>query len=356
VYQVRKRATGRIMALKAMRKHLVITELNVEGARNEREALESISHPFVVRLHCAFHDHGRLYLLMDWHNGGQLLALLEDHSPFLESEARFYLAELVLAIHYLHSHGIVHRDLKPENVLLNSVGHVVVTDFGASKISSDKGDIRTDSWVGTEMYMAPEQIKGQQYGRVVDWWAVGVLSWEMVTGSNPFYHTNPEQVASKVEKKKLMLPQHLEPATHALLKGLLTRDPAKRLGMGGSKQVMDHVFFAKAKGFSWANALAMVHTPPFVIDDLQDEMNTSRVNASYTSLPAVLSPVSPSLLSVDHHQLFKGFEWTSPLYSPAFRSMATPMSPPTVLDLSAGSEAEEASEVGGIPIPAARAR
>ncbi|KAJ1464545.1 kinase-like domain-containing protein, partial [Baffinella frigidus] len=94
--------------------------------------------------------------------------------------------ELVLAIHYLHSHGIVHRDLKPENVLLNSVGHVVVTDFGASKISSDKGDIRTDSWVGTEMYMAPEQIKGQQYGRVVDWWAVGVLSWEMVTGSNPF--------------------------------------------------------------------------------------------------------------------------------------------------------------------------
>ena len=166
VYQVRKKSSGRIMALKAMRKHLVISELNVEGTRNERSVLEQIQHPFIVRLHCAFHDSGRLYLLMDWHNGGHFLRLLQEKSPFNEHETRFYLAELVLAIEGLHSHGIVHRDLKPENVLVDCLGHLVVTDFGASKIAveheEEDGDIRTNSWVGTEMYMAPEQLQVRQ--------------------------------------------------------------------------------------------------------------------------------------------------------------------------------------------------
>jgi serine/threonine protein kinase len=268
----------------------VIDELNVEGARNERDVLESVQHPFIVRLHCAFHDHGRLYLLMDWHNGGQLLArappprpldppprprgrprardvrgggsaggplaVLGGRGAVLPRGAGARYRAPPCARHCpprpqgdppraprpapprRAAHGGAGGG-QPENVLLNSAGHVVVTDFGASKIAHDReggGDIRTDSWVGTEMYMAPEQLRGEQYGRVVDWWAVGVLAWEMVTGSNPFYHSNPAQVASKVEKKKLMLPSHFSAGTHALLKGLLTRDPAKRLGKQGAHQ------------------------------------------------------------------------------------------------------------------------
>ncbi len=222
VYQCRKKSSGRIMALKAMRKHLVIEELNVEGTRNERSVLETIQHPFIVRLHCAFHDTGRLYLLMDWHNGGHLLRLLHEKSPLSENETRFYLAELVLAIEGLHEQGIVHRDLKPENVLIDCRGHLVVTDFGASKIAlaheaEEDGDIRTNSWVGTEMYMAPEQLLGLVYGRVVDWWAIGVLAFEMLSGENPFYHDNPEQVAIKVQRKKLIYSKHLSGPCVSLL-------------------------------------------------------------------------------------------------------------------------------------------
>jgi serine/threonine protein kinase len=267
VYQCRKKSSGRIMALKAMRKHLVIEELNVEGTRNERSVLETIQHPFIVRLHCAFHDTGRLYLLMDWHNGGHLLRLLHEKSPLSENETRFYLAELVLAIEGLHEQGIVHRDLKPENVLIDCRGHLVVTDFGASKIAlaheaEEDGDIRTNSWVGTEMYMAPEQLLGLVYGRVVDWWAIGVLAFEMLSGENPFYHDNPEQVAIKVQRKKLIYSKHLSGPCVSLLKGLLTREPERRLGKGGPQEVKSHPFF-KHKGFKWQAIYDRTVEPPF---------------------------------------------------------------------------------------------
>ena len=267
VYQCRKKSSGRIMALKAMRKHLVIEELNVEGTRNERSVLETIQHPFIVRLHCAFHDTGRLYLLMDWHNGGHLLRLLHEKSPLSENETRFYLAELVLAIEGLHEQGIVHRDLKPENVLIDCHGHLVVTDFGASKIAleheaEEDGDIRTNSWVGTEMYMAPEQLLGLVYGRVVDWWAIGVLAFEMLSGENPFYHENPEQVAIKVQRKKLIYSKHLSGPCVSLLKGLLTREPERRLGKGGALEVKSHPFF-KHKGFKWQAIYDRTVEPPF---------------------------------------------------------------------------------------------
>ncbi|EKX37921.1 hypothetical protein GUITHDRAFT_40080, partial [Guillardia theta CCMP2712] len=263
VYQVRKKISGRIMALKVMRKHMVIEELNVEGTRNERSVLESVMHPFIVRLHCAFHDSGRLYLLMDWHNGGQLLKLLDEHSPFTEAQTRFYISELVLAVEELHARGIVHRDLKPENVLIDSHGHLVVTDFGASKISCIDEDVRTNSWVGTELYMAPEQLEGKVYGRVVDWWAIGVLCWEMLVGENPFYHKNADQIAQKVLKKKLVMPKYLSGPAHSLLKAMLNRDPEKRLGKNGAGEVKQHLFFSGAKGFSWKKIFEKVDGPPF---------------------------------------------------------------------------------------------
>lgn len=344
VYQVRKKKSGRIMALKAMRKHLIVEELNVEGTHNERSVLESVQHPFVIRLHCAFHDHGRLYLLMDWHNGGHLLKLLHEHAPFMEKEVRFYMAELVLAIEGLHSRGIVHRDLKPENVLLDSNGHLIVTDFGASKISAkDDEDIRTNSWVGTVLYMAPEQLMGKVYGRVVDWWAVGLLCWEMLTGDNPFYHENPEQVAARVQKKKLHLPSHFHSDTHTLLKALLNRDPEKRLGCKGTADVKGHAFFSKAKGFSWTDSYEKKHTPPFYVPGLHENPDdVSQVDDHYTSVPAVMSPVDPTLLSPNAQEQFKGFEWVSPLYSPAVSRMPVPDLLPTQLDLAEPADLQPA--------------
>mmetsp|Transcript_9513 Transcript_9513/g.14929 ORF Transcript_9513/g.14929 Transcript_9513/m.14929 type:complete len:353 (-) Transcript_9513:204-1262(-) len=266
--------------------------------------------------------------------------------------------------------NIVHRDLKPENLLLDSAGHLVVTDFGASKISTIDGeDIRTNSWVGTELYMAPEQLLGKEYGRVVDWWATGVLCWEMLTGENPFYHQNPEQVAAKVQKKKLSLPSHFGPATHSFLKGLLNRDPEQRLGKKGADDLKKHPFFAKAKGFSWRRILEKEDEPPFVIPELQeDPENVSRISDHYINAAPVLSPVSPHHLSPSSQALFAGFEWVSPYYSPAVRRMPNPAEMPSPLDLSFSAADErprfhqELSDVTeelvveaekGIPIPTA---
>ena len=287
------------MALKAMRKHLVISELNVEGTKNERSVLEQIQHPFIVRLHCAFHDSGRLYLLMDWHNGGHFLRLLQEKSPFNEHETRFYLAELVLAIEGLHAHGIVHRDLKPENVLLDCHGHLVVTDFGASKIAvaheDEDGDIRTNSWVGTEMYMAPEQLLGLVYGRVVDWWAIGVLAFEMLSGDNPFYHENPEQVALKVQKKKLVYSKHLSGPCVSLLKGLLTREPDRRLGKAGAVEIKSHPFFLH-KTFKWQKIMDRTEPPPFELGDSLVLLCFFRVAVSHSSPKLSLERMLRALL------------------------------------------------------------
>jgi len=342
VYQVRKKISGRIMALKVMRKHMVIEELNVEGTRNEKSVLESVMHPFIVRLHCAFHDSGRLYLLMDWHNGGQLLRLLDEHSPFTESQTRFYISELVLAVEELHARGIVHRDLKPENVLIDSHGHLVVTDFGASKISCMEEEMRTNSWVGTELYMAPEQLEGKVYGRVVDWWAIGVLCWEMLVGENPFYHKNSEQIAQKVLKKKLVIPKYLSGPAHSLLKTILNRDPERRLGKNGAGEIKEHLFFSGAKGFSWKKVYDKVDEPPFKNTELlENPESLSQISDSYTSRPAVLSPLlAPGMsLSPKSQALFSGFEWVSPFYSPAVMA-SLPILAPTTIDLGTAHEAQ----------------
>jgi len=206
---------------------------------------------------------------------------------------------------------------------------LVVTDFGASKIvveGEDEGDIRTNSWVGTEMYMAPEQLLGLVYGRVVDWWAIGVLAFEMLSGDNPFYHENPEQVALKVQKKKLVFSKHLSGPCVSLLKGLLTREPEKRLGKEGAPAIKTHPFF-KHKGFKWQDIMDRRISPPFELGTAGDADAATRVHEKYSCRTPVLSPLESTLLSPKSQALFTGFEWVSPYYSPAIHSRRTPTSP-----------------------------
>ena len=199
-------------------------------------------------------------------------------------------------------------------------------------LQGEDGDIRTNSWVGTELYMAPEQLTGQVYGRVVDWWAVGVLSFEMLAGDNPFYHENPEQVALKVQKKKLTFSKHLSGPCVSLLKGLLTRDPQKRLGKGGAREVKAHSFFVH-KGFKWQSILDRAQLPPFDLGTQDDANSALRVHERYTSVTPVLSPVGSKLLSPQSEAQFAGFEWVSPFYSPAIASSRPPPVSPRKLDL-----------------------
>jgi len=153
----------------------------------EREILEKFDHPFIMGLEFAFQDATRLYLIMEFVNGGELFYHLRQHKGgFGEERARFYAAEIVSALEYLHKSGVVYRDLKPENVLIDSEGHVRLTDFGLSKGGLESNDGLTESFCGTPEYLAPEIIRDREYGYSVDWYSFGLVLYEMLTGMNPF--------------------------------------------------------------------------------------------------------------------------------------------------------------------------
>ena len=157
----------------------------VQQTRTERAILEAVQHPFVVKLFYAFQDQQKLYLILEYAQGGELYNYLATERMFPEDTAAFYVAELVLALNHLHSNvGVVYRDLKPENCLLDHTGHLLLTDFGLSKVSEDGG--RCKSLLGTPEYMAPEILQGKSYGFEVDWWSLGALTYDLITGSPPF--------------------------------------------------------------------------------------------------------------------------------------------------------------------------
>eukprot|EP00291_Cryptomonas_curvata_P029838 CAMPEP_0172208048 /NCGR_PEP_ID=MMETSP1050-20130122/34223_1 /TAXON_ID=233186 /ORGANISM="Cryptomonas curvata, Strain CCAP979/52" /LENGTH=758 /DNA_ID=CAMNT_0012887531 /DNA_START=382 /DNA_END=2658 /DNA_ORIENTATION=- len=322
VFQVRKKDTSLILAMKCMRKDCVMKD-NFRGTKNERHILSSVRHPYIVNMHYAFQCKGRLYLIMDYFPGGQFLDLLQHHAPFNPDAYTLYTGEIVLALAELHGRGIVHRDLKPENILVDSQGHLVITDFGCSKMSDENGSVRTASWAGTELYMAPEQLQKAEYGAEVDWWALGALVWEMCTGANPFYHSNRKVMHNNILKKKLVLPSWLHASVHSFLKALLSRDPAKRLGTaGGAVEVKGHAFF---KGFNFKSLMARELPAPLRSHAKSGDMaDTSGHSDRYTKARPMLSPVpSPAILSSSNQALFCDFDWCPDLPAQAAPSTAT---------------------------------
>ena len=148
--------------------------------------MEKFSHPFIMKLQFAFQDSHHLYLIMEFVNGGELFYHLKKDKKFTEARAKFYAAEIILALEYLHDNGVIYRDVKPENILIDSEGHIRLTDFGLSKGGLDMSDGRTESFCGTTEYLAPEIINSKTYGYSVDWYSLGLVIYEMLSGHNPF--------------------------------------------------------------------------------------------------------------------------------------------------------------------------
>ncbi|GJN91640.1 hypothetical protein Rhopal_004663-T1 [Rhodotorula paludigena] len=243
VHLVRSQHNQRSYAIKVLSKERVVKMKQVEHTNSEREMLERVRHPFLVNLWGTFKDSKNLYMVMDFVAGGELFSLLRKSQRFPDPVAKFFAAEVALALDYLHSLDIIYRDLKPENILLGADGHVKITDFGFAKHVPDI----TWTLCGTPDYLAPEIVQSRGYNKSVDWYALGVLMFEMLAGYPPFFteDSNPMRLYEKIIAGKIRYPAYFTPEAKDLLKSLLTNDITKRFGnlANGSRDIFGHVWF-----------------------------------------------------------------------------------------------------------------
>jgi serine/threonine protein kinase len=247
------------VAIKVLRKDKVVKMKQVEHTNYEKNILDVIRCPFIVNLLGSFQDAKNLYLVLEYVRGGEMFTHLRKASRFTDEVARFYAAEVVLAWEYIHTRNIVYRDLKPENLLINADGHLKVTDFGFAKKIED----RTWTVCGTPEYLAPEIILSRGYGKAVDYWALGILIYEMLVGYPPFYDDDPYEIYEKIVACKVRYPAHLKPAAKDLIGHLLQPDITKRYGdlKNGINDIKNHKWFT---GIDWEALKQLKVDPPFV--------------------------------------------------------------------------------------------
>lgn len=267
-------------ALKILRKAEIIRLKQVNHIKAEKSILARVNHPFIVNLQASFQDDEYLYMLMEYVIGGELFTQLRKSNRFSDEHSRFYASEIILALKYLHKKNIVYRDLKPENLLIDKEGHIKITDFGFAKHVND----RTYTLCGTPEYLAPEIITSKGHGKAVDWWAVGVLIYEMLCGAPPFDADNPVEIYKAILKGVSEVdfdPQFFTPDARALITKLLDDDVANRCGCGkdGPKEIMNQPWF---RTMNWQQCINRKLAPPFrpVVKSENDTSNFDRYSDS----------------------------------------------------------------------------
>jgi len=306
VLQVRKKDNRKIYAMKVLNKKSIIEKAEVDHTKAEQSILQKLCHPFLVNLNYSFQTPEHLYFIMDYINGGELFFHLQNDKKFPEDRVRFYAAEIVCGLEYLHSCGILYRDLKPENILLTSDGHICMTDFGISKEGLHTDDSRTATFCGTPEYLAPEVLEGNGYGKAVDWWSFGTLVFEMLNGLPPFYAPDVQQMYAKIMSAKLVMPPSMSHDARSLIEELLVRQPEKRLS--DPAKIKGHPFF---KGINWDDLVRKEITPPF-IPPVKDAEDYSQIDRTFTSEEAALSHEEGSAISDADQANFSGFTYSAP--------------------------------------------
>lgn len=241
--------------MKVLKKSNLLERNQIDHTKTEREILQHVSSPFLMTMHFAFQTEEKLYMVMDFLNGGELFYHLRREQRFSEDRIRFYAAEIILGLEALHKAGIIYRDLKPENILLDDEGHIRLTDFGLSKQGIFKlNQDQTYTICGTPEYLAPEIVMGEGHGKAVDWWSLGTLLYEMLVGRPPFQNSNKMQLLYTIATRKIdfgpIQKAPSSPAFYNLLRKLLHPDPARRLGGSESDatEIKKHPFF---EGINW---------------------------------------------------------------------------------------------------------
>ena len=307
VFLVREKATGVLFAMKVLKKDYIIKKNQVEHTKTERSVLGNVHHPYIVGMAKAFQTSDKLFFVLDYCAGGELFFHLGKVGRFPEERAKFYAAQITLALQYVHSQDIIYRDLKPENVLLDAKGNVRLTDFGLSKEGVSDHSTGANSFCGTPEYIAPEVLLRLGHGRAVDWWSLGALLFEMITGLPPFYSRNRETMFEKIMKAELVFPPGMSEAAKDILSRLLVRDPNYRLGSGetDAQELKSHPFFSDVDWNDLEKGNVQAPWAPAVYGSL----DTSQFDAEFTSMNPIVSPDVRGAYFGSLEKAFEGFSF-----------------------------------------------
>lgn len=298
VMLVRQKSNNQVFAMKVLRKDVVLAKGELAHTLTENNVLAKCSHPFLTSLKYSFQTPDHLCFVMEYVNGGELFMHLRKSKSFSEERVCFYGAEITMAITYLHENGIVYRDLKLENILLDAEGHIKITDFGLSKEEMKFGSTTT-TFCGTPEYLAPEVLEDCEYGRAVDWWGLGVIMFEMMTGNLPF-NAPPgdwDRLFQAVLTQEIVFPPSLSAPARDLLSRLLVRNPQLRLGGGlhDGLEVLEHPFFSSLDLLKLRQRKLAAPFVPVV----GSETDVSNFDPYFTREPVRLTPPDQSAFSRD---------------------------------------------------------
>uniref|UniRef100_A0A8D0HL11 Protein kinase C n=1 Tax=Sphenodon punctatus TaxID=8508 RepID=A0A8D0HL11_SPHPU len=306
VLLVRLKKNDQIYAMKVVKKELVHDDEDIDWVQTEKHVFEQASsNPFLVGLHSCFQTTSRLFLVIEYVNGGDLMFHMQRQRKLPEEHARFYAAEICIALNFLHERGIIYRDLKLDNVLLDAEGHIKLTDYGMCKEGLGPGDT-TSTFCGTPNYIAPEILRGEEYGFSVDWWALVVLMFEMMAGRSPFdiITDNPDMNTEDYLFQ--------EGFTNQNNSRIILLDPKERLGcqlQTGFSDIKSHTFF---RSIDWDLLEKKQATPPFQ-PQITDDYGLDNFDTQFTSEPVQLTPDDEDVIKRIDQSEFEGFEYINPL-------------------------------------------
>ncbi|MGH0135686.1 UNVERIFIED_CONTAM: hypothetical protein FKN15_057901 [Acipenser sinensis] len=311
VMLAKQKGCEQVFAVKVLKKDIILQDDDVECTMTEKRVLSMAgSHPYLTQLFCCFQTPDRLFFVMEFVNGGDLMFHIQKSRKFEEPRARFYTAQITSALMFLHERGIIYRDLKLDNVLLDRDGHCKLADFGMCKEGIFEG-VETGTFCGTPDYIAPEILQEMLYGPSVDWWALGVLLYEMLSGHAPFEAENEDDLFESILNEEISYAAWLSQDSVDILKAFLTKNPSRRLGcvpsQGGESVIPLHPFFRE---IDWELLNRRQLEPPFK-PRIKSPQDVNNFDPDFTKEEPALTPIEDTMIQMLNQDEFKHFSFTS---------------------------------------------